>query len=123
MSRRKKSKCNVLVIGANGTAHTTRRGARRLVEQGLARTDDRVDMHSPEWHGPIYMVESHPSFQCESKTPHSPQLAIVPFHCSVAAADPDGFLRYPMRSQVSGGLEAQYPALARAGAGLKQAAA
>lgn len=55
-----KHKCNVPVYSTQGCSYTTKRGARRLEERGLA---DRLPS------GGLRMRETDHRFQCEAKEP------------------------------------------------------
>lgn len=95
MSRR--SKCRILVVSSHGQARTTLRGARRLVDRGLAeRLED----------GTVRMIESDRRFQ--SKPAPAEKVSLIdrkaPYLPHYPMSEwPFGFARYPLPTQTSSG--------------------
>jgi len=95
MSRRRRSKCRILVVSSHGQAYTTLRGARRMVEQNIAyRLED----------GSVRMIETDRRFRSEPGA--SPQVALIDRQAAFlphypVSEWPYGFARYPLPTQTS----------------------
>lgn len=81
------SKCSVKVTSSKGTSWTTRRGARRLVERGMAK----------EGPGGLVMVEADPRFACVAASVQRAQYQVIPRRVErhVKVLVPLGYLPYP----------------------------
>lgn len=63
-----KGKCSVAVISSSGKAFTTKRGASRLVDQGMA---EKIDDFT------VRMFEGDHRYQCVAASTAGPQLEVI----------------------------------------------
>jgi hypothetical protein len=89
----RRSKCKVRVNSSKGQGYTSKRGARRMIDRGLA--ERRPD-------GELRMIESDHRFNCETPSSRGPRFEVVAWGY-VGPRPTHGFAHFPLPIQTSSG--------------------